>query len=145
MNFIDGIGTPALTNCRLTPMPQSITIGVSFTTIRLAGFDAPIPTRGPPFVPRKTIRVRGLAICACTVEAASAATPDTASLSMSRRSIMKSSRPIVLTSLTPAQHAVENRQAEDHRKRDQRVADRAKRRFAGAAEQRCAELDSQRI
>src|SRR5262249_58522391 len=88
---------------------------------------------------------RGLAICACTVEAASAATPDTASLSMSRRSIMKSSRPIVLTSLTPAQHAVENRQAEDHRKRDQRVADRAKRRFAGAAEQRCAELDSQRI
>src|SRR5262249_59970962 len=87
---------------------------------------------------------RGLAICACTVEAASAATPDTASLSMSRRSIMKSSRPIVLTSLTPAQHAVENRQAEDHRKRDQRVADRAKRRFAGAAEQRCAELDCHR-
>src|SRR5260221_5032317 len=59
--FTEASGTPALANCRLTPMPQSITNGVSFTTTRLAGLDGPTSTRGPPLVPRNTILVRGFA------------------------------------------------------------------------------------
>src|SRR3981081_1522791 len=86
--FTDGIGTPAATSCRLTPAPQSITYGVSFTITRLAGLDAPMVTRGPPLVPRNTIRVRGFAdVCASAGEASAAALPR-ASFSASRRSIM---------------------------------------------------------
>ena len=44
-----------------------------------------------------------------------------------------------------AQHAIQRRQADDHRHRDQRVADRAEQRFAGAAEQRGAEPDADAV
>src|SRR6476660_1684472 len=97
-------------------MPQSITNGVSFTITRLAGFETPPPTRGPPLVPRNTIFVRGFA-CACakTAGAASAATPPSVSFSAFRRSITRLS-PILLAvegSLASAQHTVQHRQAEE--------------------------------
>src|SRR5437868_4493824 len=120
MYFTDGIGTPALTSWRLTPMPQSITKGVSFTTTRLAGFEAPTPIRGPPLVPRNTIRVRGFAVCANPGEVANAAALLSASFSALRRSIMEFSRACWASpvSLAPAKHAVEHRQADDDPRRD---------------------------
>jgi len=96
MYFTDGIGTPAPTNRRLTPMPQSITKGVSFTTTRLAGLDAPTPMRGPPLVPRNTIRVRGFTVCANTGRVAHEAALPSASFSALRRSIMEFSPAIFL-------------------------------------------------
>src|SRR5450432_418940 len=87
--FTEASGTPALASCRLTPMPQSITNGVSFTMTRLAGLDGPTSTRGPPLVPRNTILVRGVAgdSASAAGEASAAALPR-ASFSASRRSIM---------------------------------------------------------
>src|SRR5258708_19754784 len=115
--FTDSSGTPVLTSWWLTPMPQSITNGVSFTITRLAGLEGPTPTRGPPLVPRNTIFVRGFA-CACanTVGAASAAALPSASFSAMRRSIIRLSPAIFLSvgvSLAAAQHAVERRQADN--------------------------------
>src|SRR5260370_11357553 len=87
--FTEASGTPALANCRLTPMPQSITNGVSFTTTRLAGLDGPTSTRGPPLVPRNTILVRGFAgDCASAAGAAHAGAVQKASLSASRPSVI---------------------------------------------------------
>jgi hypothetical protein len=48
-------------------------------------------------------------------------------------------------SLAAAEHAVERRQAEDRRERDQDIADAAKQRFTGAAEQQGAAADADRI
>src|SRR6266536_4670843 len=123
-------------------MPQSITNGVSLTITRLAGLEGARPTRGPPLVPRKTIRVRGLADCASTAGAARSAALPSASFNASRRWIMgklPSTSSDVGRSLAPAQHAVECGQADDDGRRDQGIADAAEQRLAGLAEQRRAE------
>src|SRR6185437_10901430 len=66
MYFTEVNGTLAAANWWLTPIPQSSTMRVPLISIKLAGLDRPISTRGPPFVPRKTIRVRAFASdCAC--------------------------------------------------------------------------------
>src|SRR5882757_2613628 len=145
--FTDSSGTPALTSWWLTPMPQSITNGVSFTITRLAGLEGPAPTRGPPLVPRNTIFVRGFAcVCANTAGAASAATLPSVSFSALRRSITRPSLNFsVEGSLASAQHAVERRQADNDRGGDQGVADRAEHALAGAAEQRGAEPDADAV
>src|ERR1700737_1973091 len=95
--FTEASGTPALASCRLTPMPQSITNGVSLTTTRLAGLDGPTSTRGPPLVPRNTILVRAFAgDCASAAGAASAAALPRASFSDRRHSIMAFPRHFLL-------------------------------------------------
>src|ERR1700761_8562040 len=115
MYFTDGIGTPAATSWWLTPMPQSIKYGVSLTTTRLAGLDAPMPTRGPPLVPRKTTRVRGFPVCANVAGAANSPAVPRPSFIMARRSIMVSSQPFMLgENLAAAEHAVEGGHPEDH-------------------------------
>src|SRR5260370_25621753 len=87
--FTEASGTPALANCRLTPMPQSITNGVSFTTTRLAGLDGPASTRGPPLVPGNTIFVRGFAgDCASAAGAATARGRRRARLSACRPAVL---------------------------------------------------------
>src|SRR4051794_5504658 len=120
MYFTDGIGTPARTSCRLTPMPQSITIGVPLTITRLAGLEAPTPTRGPPLVPRKTTRVPSLAACPNAEGVVSAPAAPAASFRRLRRSIMSSSlEACFAVTLTASEQAVEGRQAGDHGDRDQ--------------------------
>src|SRR5260370_22560541 len=95
--FTEASGTPALANCRLTPMPQSITNGVSFTTTRLAGLDGPTSTRGPPLGPRNTIFVRGFAgDCASAAGAASAGALQKASLSATPPAIIAVPQPILV-------------------------------------------------
>src|SRR5258708_39152760 len=103
--FTDSSGTPALTSWWLTPMPQSITNGVSFTITRLAGLEGPAPTRGPPLVPRNTIFVRGFAcVCANTAGAASAATLPSVKFSAVRRAIPKPPPNFFLVGWLPSPH-----------------------------------------
>src|ERR1019366_8697488 len=47
--------------------------------------------------------------------------------------------------LTSPQHSIECRQSDDHRRRDQGVADGAEQRLAGAAEQLSADQDADGI
>src|SRR6516165_3018756 len=135
MYFTVSSGTPAATSWRLTPIPQSITKGVSFTTTRFAGFERPSPTRGPPFVPRKTMRVRGFAACANAAGAVSAAAAESPSFNTSRRSTITPLPGFSFDArLARAKHTVENGQTEDHRERNQDVTDRAEQGIARAAE-----------
>src|SRR6476646_3317442 len=72
-------------------MPQSSTIRVPPISMRFAGLERPVPTRGPPLVPRTTMRVRGFAgVCAAAVAipATAARPPRAESLRRSRRCSM---------------------------------------------------------
>src|SRR5688500_5995577 len=46
-------GTPAVTSCRATPSPLSITYAVPLATITWAGAELTFLGRGPPPVPRR--------------------------------------------------------------------------------------------
>src|SRR5215467_10486305 len=101
-------------------------------------------TRGPPFVPKKTMRVLGLVISACTDREASAVAPESASLSISRRSIMRSPLGLFVEAGL-SQYGVQRRKPDDHSYRDQRIANAAEHGFAGAAKQGYPEADADRV
>src|SRR3569833_2761997 len=106
------------------------------TTTRLAGLEVPMPTRGPPLVPRKMMRVRGLSLCANTAGAASAPAAPSPRPSIARRSIMISSSIVLLRkNLAAAEHSVESGETDGDRDCDQCVTDSPKHPLAGAAEQ----------
>src|SRR5262249_4189213 len=103
-----------------------------------------MPTRGPPLVPKKTTRVLGLVISACTDREASAAAPERASLSISRRSIIRSSLGLSVEAGL-SQYGVQRRKPDDDRYRDQRIANAAEHGFAGAAKQGYPKSDADRV